>query len=71
MRLQDYLALVNRMKAEHPEWRAGQTYFNVLRDTRPDLSEKIRTTGLDPFHDDRNIVAFMAWVAENWKVLEQ
>lgn len=47
-------------------WRLGQTYFNLLAAFRPDLSEQIRGTALDPFHDDSRIESFLDWAAEHW-----
>ena len=52
------------------EWRKGQTCFNMLFYTRPDLSEKIRTTKLDPFYSDEKVPAFLEWAEENWQSVE-
>lgn len=49
-----------------PNWRVGQTWFNVLDQQRPDLADKIRGTDLDPFHRDDRVGNFIAWVEENW-----
>jgi hypothetical protein len=61
-----YIAEVMRVKDGNPDWRMGQTYFNVLRQYRPDLSEQVRATKLDPFHIDSRIDAFLEFVSENW-----
>jgi hypothetical protein len=54
----------------NPEWRAGQAIFNVLARTRPDLSEQLRGTALDPFYlDDASTPEFQAicnWIDKNW-----
>lgn len=47
-------------------WRMGQTAFNVLVNVRPDLSEQVRGTDLDPFYKDDRLLAFYQWVEENW-----
>ena len=63
-----YLNLVDRTNKEHPEWRYGQTLFNILHRVRPDLSEKIRGSKLDPFYKYtyNEIHPFLRYVQENW-----
>ena len=61
----DYLARVND-EAERTA-RRGQRAFNVLRDMRPDLAERVRSTGVDPFYEDSRLPAFLAWVEANWR----
>lgn len=49
--------------------RYGQAAFNVLAEIRPDLSEQIRGTALDPFYwldGDSRLVLFFEWVDDNW-----
>jgi hypothetical protein len=64
--LDEFYAYVDQLMEQHPEWRAGQTLFNALYLVRPDLSEQIRTTELDPFHVSSRIAAFNSWLAEHW-----
>lgn len=54
--------------AEYHEaiWRKGQFAFNKLAQLRPDLSEQIRGSKLDPFYDDDVLPAFFEWVEANW-----
>lgn len=61
-----YLNLVVVTRADNPSWRKGQTHFNVLSDVRPDLSERVRGTRLDPFHKDCVLGEFLNYVAKNW-----
>jgi len=51
---------------ERPQERAGQAAFNSLNEIRPDLSERVRTTGLDPFYQDDRLTDFFEFVAKNW-----
>ena len=46
--------------------RKGQAYFNVLSDVRPDLSEQIRGTALDPYYKDYVAPEIIAFVQNNW-----
>jgi hypothetical protein len=62
----DYLSIVSTVADRTPDWRKGQTYFNVLREARPDLAEKVRGSVLDPFQRDERIEAFLAYVYLNW-----
>lgn len=62
MTMNEYIDEVTRVGIEHPEWRRGQTYFNVLHQMRPSLANKIRGTNLDPFYTDR-IAPFCNWLA--------
>lgn len=65
MTFADYLLLVVMTKRREPNWRMGQTYFNVLTQ-RPDLSERVRGSTKDPFYRDELIPEFLAWIAEHW-----
>jgi hypothetical protein len=62
----EYIAAIPEARSIYPRWREGQTYFNVLYMNRPDLSEQVRATDLDPFHNDESIQSFLTWVGENW-----
>ena len=62
----EYLQHVSHTYCAHPAWRVGQTYFNVLYLLRPDLSERVRGSELDPFHVDTRLPAFLAFVVEEW-----
>lgn len=54
-------------------YRYGQVLFNTLARVRPDLSEQIRGTKLDPFYADvkgggiQTIKAAKAWITQNWQ----
>ncbi len=68
MTLEEFYAAVNKAQHEHPTWRYGQVVFNTLYDHRPDLSEQVRATALDPFYKDGGdwVWEFNAFLAENW-----
>ncbi len=61
-----YLSECGRIYKQQSSWRKGQTYFNVLVQVRPDLSERIRTSHLDPFYLDERIPEFLEWICTNW-----
>lgn len=48
--------------------RPGQHAFNLLVIVRPDLSERIRTTELDPFYSyaQGRLSRFFEWVEHEW-----
>jgi len=47
--------------------RLGQFYFNYLYDRYPTLANHVRGRAeVDPFHNDKNITRFWAFVCENW-----
>lgn len=52
----------------HPSWRAGQAFFNVLHEIRPDIANDIRGTAFDPFHRNDRIPKFLYHVASVWEV---
>lgn len=70
MTFDEYAHAIDRVRAENPRWRAGQTAFNVLLDIRPDLAEEIRATELDPFHNDNVLTQFYHWVRRQLKANE-
>lgn len=64
---EDYLAAVARYKGAHPEWRMGQTYWNVLRMFRPDLAgEPLMGSDDDPFYTDDRITRFLNYIYNRW-----
>jgi hypothetical protein len=54
----EYLRLVYRALLDNPEWRVGQTFYNVLAQHRPDLAAEVDCTDLDPFYDDSRLTRF-------------
>lgn len=62
----DYLAMVSSAKVDHPEWRMGQTYFNVLYITHPAFADSFRSGKFDPFYLDDRIGSFLKLVSERW-----
>lgn len=47
--LADASIVYEKMKGDGFDFRYGQVYFNLLFQHRPDISEKIRGTSIDPF----------------------
>jgi hypothetical protein len=72
VRYEEFLISVSDKLADmdrHPsvyKWRRGQMCFNMLRDARPVLAEKVRATDKDPFYDDTRIPAFFMWLIAVW-----
>ena len=64
----EYKIAVESYREANPKWRLGQAAFNVLLIFRPDLSEQIRATPLDPFHSINILPKFYEWVERNWDV---
>jgi hypothetical protein len=50
----------------HPEWRLGQTFFNVLEDFDQGLADEVRGGPVDPFYNDGLIPACGMVVKERW-----
>lgn len=63
----EYQSAVVRMQRRHPEWRRGQTAYNVLRRLRPDLVDEVLFTPLDPFSQDERLEAFLSYIEEHWE----
>lgn len=59
---QYWLALYDRPL----EQRAGQWAFNTLVRMRPELANRLKATGYDPFYDDEKLPVFYDWVDEMW-----
>lgn len=55
---------------EDDPWRFGQAAFNVLAKYRPDLSERVRGTTLDPFYCEHSghptLMKFAQFVEDGW-----
>lgn len=50
----------------HLNQRAGQVYYNVLHDIRPDLADAIVGTLIDPFYKDEVDEQIRKFIRENW-----
>jgi hypothetical protein len=63
----DFATLVMEDHAgERATQREGQHAFNCLFMNRPDLSEQIRGTILDPYYRDEHLPQFWIWVEAHW-----
>lgn len=59
--------LVELEAHRHPEWRMGQTAYNLLRALRPDLSDQVLgDPDLDPFYVNQKLPAFWSFVEGQW-----
>ena len=57
--IKEYDEVVERARTQRPDgWRFGQTVFNFLMDTYPDVANGIRATKLDMFYNDDNVNEF-------------
>jgi hypothetical protein len=60
--------LVEDARLSYPEWREGQTLFNVACDLDRLTLDQVRGTDLDPFYRDERIPAFTAYLRRQWHV---
>ena len=60
--MKQYLKKVEEVRKLNPNWRNGQTHFNVLCDMYPELAEKVRCSNIDPFHNDNILPNFLSFV---------
>ena len=61
-----YFSSVYKALEANVNWRIGQVYFNILYIMRPDISERVRGTNLDPFYDDKIVNDFLEFVIGEW-----
>lgn len=54
-----------------PEWRWGQTLFNVLWTIRPDLCDRVHMANTDgskdPFYDNTKAAGFLEFIEQHWE----
>ena len=64
----EYLYRVrNNQNRKMENWRAGQTYFNVLSKYDRNMANDIQNLhGVDCFYVDARIPEFLAYVYTNW-----
>lgn len=73
MTFEDFIVEVDAQHCKQPRWRYGQTLFNLLYLLRPDLSEQIRGTEIDPFYmenrdsNPKKWDACMNFISDNWE----
>lgn len=58
----EFVAKVHKTHLKNPDWRLGQTYFNILTLIDPDISNSISTTIYDPYYNDSNIKNFLVYL---------
>ena len=66
MTVYEYLQKVRTVHVENPDWRLGQSYFNVLTEVRPGLAERVRGRAVDPFNFVFRIADFLAFFSDHW-----
>ncbi len=68
--LHQFYAGIKERISKNPNERYGQAAFNYLCEVRPDLSERVRTTVMDPFYirttDDPRWVKFVKFIETEW-----
>lgn len=64
--LSDVSIQYEKQKQSGGDIRYGQMYFNLLYSERPDISEKIRSSRLDPFYHEQVKGETHAFVESNW-----
>lgn len=64
MDLKDLKDLTESTQAEHPDWRRGQTAFNVVYQYEPNIANRIRATAADPFHNEARLPLFWQRVGD-------
>ena len=55
---EDMLKVVDSVMELQPEWRRGQTVFNLLVQLYPEDAEIVRGSSLDMFYNNENINKF-------------
>jgi len=64
--LRQFSAEIEAIGRRHPEWRKGQTAYNVLDQRRPDIAAVLRGTAADHFHQTHLTPEFWAEVRRLW-----
>lgn len=64
--LADASIVYEKLKGDGFDYRYGQVYFNLLFEHRPDISEKIRGTTLDPFYKESVKSETHQFVEKSW-----
>lgn len=62
----EYIVASAELFRESDSLRMGQAYFIVLSIVREDISERIRGTHLDAFHDNNLLPAMLAEAYKRW-----
>lgn len=66
MTFQEFIHAVQLYRMKYTQQRVGQAFFNVLYEVRPDISEQVRATTLDPFYRNDRVAPFLRFVKANW-----
>ena len=53
-------------RVQHPAYRKGQAFMNLLKEHRPDLADAMHNTDNDCFYLDERYDAALKYVRENW-----
>lgn len=61
-----FLFAYTTSKRKHSAQRAGQYWFNLLHEVRPELANRIRGTEIDPFYIDERVPMFISYIGDNW-----
>jgi hypothetical protein len=60
----ELLKLIEEVQLEYPEWRKGQTFFNVLYNLYPEMADEIRGSEIDPFYINDNINKCLTYISK-------
>jgi hypothetical protein len=65
-RFQTFISCVAATQHANPDWRRGQTVFNVLCEEDPEYAEEIRGTKKDCFYFDDRIPMVFEALQQRW-----
>lgn len=60
----ELMKLIEEVQLEYPDWRKGQTFFNVLYNLYPEMADEIRGSEIDPFYIDDNINKCLSYISK-------
>ena len=66
MSFHQFVEAVFKAMDDNPEWRQGQTLFNVYAKYFPEKAEQLRGSRVDPFYRDENVSEAWDFIGKNW-----
>lgn len=58
------IKIVDETRSQCPEWRYGQTVFNVAYQLYPEATDRLRGTEYDCFYNDKKVNSFLEKLSE-------
>lgn len=66
MTFHEFVEAVFKTMDLNPEWRQGQTLYNVFSESFPAQADALRESDANPYYDEEKVADAWDWIGQHW-----